>query len=50
MIEKHLCIIGTQNQTEQGLKNQIKEVDLHPEDQYFQKCSFNHQHQKSPGS
>ena len=40
MTEKHLSIIGTQSQIKQGLKSQIREVDINPEDQCFQNCSF----------
>lgn len=49
-ISKYPCIIGTWSRTKQGLESQIKELGIHPEDRYFQKCHFlNHHHQKSPG-
>lgn len=39
-ISKYPCIIRMQSHTKQGLESQMKELDMYPEDQYFQKCSF----------
>lgn len=39
-----------QGYTKPGLESQMKELDMYPEDQYFQKYTFeSHQHQRSPG-
>lgn len=40
MTEKHLSIIGTRRQIKQGLKSQIREMDINPEGQCFQNRSF----------
>lgn len=39
-ISKYPCIFGMQSHTKPGLESQMKELDMYPEDQYFQKYTF----------